>query len=209
MGDVRTRVYFGEPTPIGEQTKYLDRPDAGKLFFISPPPSPPVGWEAKHEDPPNKDVHAHDLAEALGKLRGKMQHLGDAEEWPIDPEERSDPDATLEGDGSESTAKPSLRLIAPSHNCDASSPGSKPSSAVGPSSARNRSRSSTIIYDPGAHGDSPALPAVLVEDTTMDGLDDGDEDDNDVGGSEAILEGQGKKVFAHTTRPPVELMEQI
>jgi hypothetical protein len=68
MGE-RCRVYFGQPTPINAQDTHLALPDAGKLFFISPPPSPPHGWEMKLEDAPNKLVHAEDLAEALAKLR--------------------------------------------------------------------------------------------------------------------------------------------
>lgn len=67
MGE-RVRVYFGQPTPIAPKDEHLSLPDAGKLFFISPPPSPPHGWEMKLEDAPNKQVHAEDLAEALAKL---------------------------------------------------------------------------------------------------------------------------------------------
>jgi hypothetical protein len=67
----RCRVYFGAPTPtdLADKDHHLALPDAGKLFFISPPPSPPHGWEMKLEDAPNKMVHADDLAEALAKLR--------------------------------------------------------------------------------------------------------------------------------------------
>jgi hypothetical protein len=69
MGE-RCRVYFGQPTPLTTQADtHLALPDAGKLFFISPPPSPPHGWEQKMEDAPNKMVHAEDLAEALARLR--------------------------------------------------------------------------------------------------------------------------------------------
>ncbi|TDZ23397.1 Calcipressin-2 [Colletotrichum sidae] len=67
MGE-RVRVYFGQPTPVEVTDRHLALPDAGKLFFISPPPSPPHGWEMKLEDAPNKLVHAEDLAEALAKL---------------------------------------------------------------------------------------------------------------------------------------------
>jgi len=63
------RVYFGKPTPLITQPNNLELPDAGKLFFISPPPSPPHGWEQTMEDAPNKMVHAEDLAEALARLR--------------------------------------------------------------------------------------------------------------------------------------------
>jgi len=68
MGE-RCRVYFGQPTPLTTQPHNLELPDAGKLFFISPPPSPPHGWDQKMEDAPNKMVHADDLAEALARLR--------------------------------------------------------------------------------------------------------------------------------------------
>ncbi|KAM7208480.1 putative calcineurin binding protein [Naviculisporaceae sp. PSN 640] len=65
------RVYFGHPYNIeaAQKDPHLALPDAGKLFFISPPPSPPHGWEMKLEDAPNTMVHAEDLAEALAKLR--------------------------------------------------------------------------------------------------------------------------------------------
>jgi len=67
MGE-RVKVYFGHTTSIEPKDEHLNLPDAGKLFFISPPPSPPHGWEMKLEDAPNKQVHAEDLAEALSKL---------------------------------------------------------------------------------------------------------------------------------------------
>ncbi|KAL3421879.1 calcipressin family protein [Phlyctema vagabunda] len=67
MGE-RVKVYFGQQTSIEVKDEHLNLPDAGKLFFISPPPSPPHGWEMKMEDAPNKLVHAEDLAEALAKL---------------------------------------------------------------------------------------------------------------------------------------------
>ncbi|PKS06115.1 hypothetical protein jhhlp_007529, partial [Lomentospora prolificans] len=59
-------------------------PDAGKLFFISPPPSPPHGWEVRLEDAPNKLVHAEDLAEALAKLHHRPGPVPGAES-PISP----------------------------------------------------------------------------------------------------------------------------
>jgi len=65
----RCRVYFGQATPIDARDRHLALPDAGKLFFISPPPSPPHGWEMRPEEAPNKVVHAKDLADALARLR--------------------------------------------------------------------------------------------------------------------------------------------
>jgi len=59
-------------------------------------------------------------------------------------------------------------------------------------SGRGRSGSSTTIYRPEEHGNSPGLPAVTVEDCG----------DFDMG----VTETPGK-IMAHTARPPVELME--
>jgi hypothetical protein len=66
----RVRVYFGQQTKIdiADEERYLQAPKSQKLFFISPPPSPPMGWEMRDEEPPNKEVHAEDLATALSKL---------------------------------------------------------------------------------------------------------------------------------------------
>lgn len=64
----RVRVYFGVETKIELEDQHLQAPKSDKLFFISPPPSPPMGWEMRNEEPPNKEVHAEDLAVALSKL---------------------------------------------------------------------------------------------------------------------------------------------
>ncbi|GAM84445.1 hypothetical protein ANO11243_024410 [Dothideomycetidae sp. 11243] len=69
----RVRVYFGEPTELKEKDQHLAAPKSQKMFFISPPPSPPVGWEMRNEDPPNKDVHADDLTQALHKLNARVR----------------------------------------------------------------------------------------------------------------------------------------
>ena len=47
------------------------------MFFISPPPSPPFGWEVREEAAPNKEVVAEDLARALAGLKGKQGPRGD------------------------------------------------------------------------------------------------------------------------------------
>lgn len=67
----RIRVYFGQPTPINPEDQHLQAPKSQKLFFISPPPSPPAGWEIREEEAPNKEVHAEDLASALSKLHAR------------------------------------------------------------------------------------------------------------------------------------------
>jgi Calcipressin len=148
MGE-RVRVYFGQPTPIEAKDEHLPLPDAGKLFFISPPPSPPHGWEMKLEGAPNKQVHAEDLVEALAKLHHKPQF-----ELPTSP--MSDGEMTR---------------------------------------GRHRSGSSTTIYRPENHGDSPLLPAIEVEDLTDDQK------------SISPTDTEPRPIMAHTARPPVELMD--
>ena len=152
----RCAVYFGRPTPLDAPADvHLALPDAGKLFFISPPPSPPHDWEVRLEGAPNKQVHADDLADALARLH-KSQAPDAAAASPLTPVE----------DGA---------------------------AAPGPGHFRKtRSRSSTLIYQPGDHGSSPDLPAIAVEDTTED---------------EDEPEADAKPLMAHTARPPVELME--
>jgi hypothetical protein len=163
--DVRPRCYFGEPTEIlGEEEemekRHLKAPKAQKLFFISPPPSPPVGWEMRNEEPPNKDMHAEDLATALAKLHHHPNTQQVADEMDTTPV------------SAENTPN------------------------------RQRSGSSTVIYNPEDHGDSPNLPAVMVEDTTTARAEEEELDEV------SPIDGGGKKVFAHTSRPPVELMDQ-
>jgi hypothetical protein len=77
MGD-RVRVYFGEHTPLQPVDQHLQAPEAKKLFFISPPPSPPHGWESRNEEPPNQVVVAEDLAHALARLSWEPKEDGGA-----------------------------------------------------------------------------------------------------------------------------------
>ncbi len=83
----RLRIYFGNPTPVHSgKPDHLALPDAGKLFFISPPPSPPHGWEMRLEDAPNKMVHADDLASALAHLNATRKPASfDSLQSPITP----------------------------------------------------------------------------------------------------------------------------
>lgn len=150
----RVRVYFGTETKIEQQDQHLQAPQSNKLFFISPPPSPPVGWEMRNEEPPNKEVHAEDLADALAKLHARPA-ADDALKEKMDFEH-------------EHERKPMI--------------------------SRQRSGSSTLVYDPQEQGNSPGLPAIAVEDTTESPL------------PLSPMEGVEKK-FVHTARPPVELME--
>lgn len=155
MGE-RIRVYFGEPTPIEPVDQHLHAPESQKLFFISPPPSPPFGWEMRNEDPPNRQVHAEDLVSALSKLHAR-------------PRGTSLSAFETESDGN--------KRGLPNH--------------------RERSGSSTMIYHPADHGDSPDLPAIAVEDLT------GTPDEL------TPIDGFGSSAgkMLHTARPPVELLE--
>ncbi|WEW57222.1 hypothetical protein PRK78_002684 [Emydomyces testavorans] len=176
---VQAKVYFGEHTPVedvevAKKRKLLEAPQVDKLFFISPPPSPPHGWILRNEEPPNKEVHASDLVEALNRL-GRSNSTP-----PVMPETPgSIADVPMQDVGQESSRTSSKTTTAfPS---------------------QQRSRSSTLIYHPEEHGRSPNLPAVMVEDTSIDpGTSDSETDISPIEGSRRIL--------AHTSRPPVELM---
>ncbi|KAM6500986.1 Calcipressin domain containing protein [Amanita muscaria] len=77
------RVYRADPNPLipknpafGDgyfsmipQENYLQPPPIEKNFLISPPGSPPVGWEQIKEDPPNQTPLAEDLMAALRRLQ--------------------------------------------------------------------------------------------------------------------------------------------
>ncbi|KAJ5984204.1 hypothetical protein N7481_006303 [Penicillium waksmanii] len=171
---ITPRIYFGEPTPLISQEgpKLLKAPQSDKLFFISPPPSPPAGWVMRNEEPPNKEVHAGDLANALSMLN-------------------TDQPAEPESFGSVDPATP------------VSMTSDKRTGSWPLAGSQQRSRSSTIIFHPEDHGNSPNLPAVMVEDVSLD-LDD--DVDMDVGVDLIPIDMSVKKMPPKTSRPPMELM---
>ncbi|PGH23529.1 hypothetical protein AJ80_02483 [Polytolypa hystricis UAMH7299] len=182
--NVRPKVYFGEHTPFedeeGRKKKLLEAPQIQKLFFISPPPSPPHGWMLRQEDPPNKEVHASDLAEALERLDTLGEAFGAQFDQSADPDTPvSMSDVQMHG-----TNKDNLRT----HTWPVSA-------------SRERSGSATIIYHPEAHGSNSDLPAVMVEDTSISADDLSPEMDI------SPIEQAPRRIIAHTTRPPVELIE--
>lgn len=193
--EVRARIYFGEPTPIDNSKHYLDKPDAGKLFFISPPPSPPVGWESTREGPPNTQTHATDLQSALEKLGSKIRDSG-SNFGKAGQEEDSKPELEVQVNDA---AVSGSTVTAPTEPRSATS-------ATSRSGTRTRSSSTTMIYDPEAHatGKRKGLPSVMVEDTTYSGEEESEAKDNEGAGPQLD---DGKRIIAHTTRPPVELME--
>ena len=189
----RIRIYFGEPTPVAgldeEVDRHLKAPSLGKLLFISPPPSPPCGWEIREEDPPNKDTHAEDLQRALAGLNtvgaspasdgaeGKEGEDGDEDMVELDAFGK----ATTEG-----------------------------SRKIDMLARRGRSASMTMVYHPKDHGDREDLPAVMVEDTAGEEQEQGEKSPSDSLGNGFGDDsgGREKKIMAHTARPPVELMEE-
>lgn len=68
---VTIRVYRADPTPLEQldSRDLLRPPQLEKNFLISPPGSPPVGWEQIREDPPNSTPLADDLIAALNRLQ--------------------------------------------------------------------------------------------------------------------------------------------
>ncbi|KXN91958.1 hypothetical protein AN958_11018 [Leucoagaricus sp. SymC.cos] len=111
------RVYRADPNPLLPndpdlstipEGNYLQPPVSDKNFLISPPGSPPVGWESIREDPPNAAPLAEDLMEALKKLhvqQGRKEIRKSSLEVLIEPEEAGvgvyveDCDAILDEDG--------------------------------------------------------------------------------------------------------------
>ncbi|KAJ5595947.1 hypothetical protein N7450_002405 [Penicillium hetheringtonii] len=132
-------------------------------------PAPPAGWVMRNEDPPNKEVHASDLANALAML--KTDQSIETESSGVDP-------ATPVSITSDKRT------------------GSWPLAG-----SQQRSRSSTVIFHPEDHGNSPNLPAVMVEDVSLDV-------DEDIDMDEALspIDMSVKKMPPKTSRPPVELM---
>lgn len=67
---------------------YLKPPKVEKNFLISPPGSPPIGWEQIEEDPPNSTPLAADLLHALEKLKlQEEQHERGQFSMLLDPAE--------------------------------------------------------------------------------------------------------------------------
>jgi len=67
------KTYFACPIIFrgANPDTYLRPPEPEKLFLISPPSSPPVGWEQKLEDPPIVDLN---LLAAVAQLQPNESH---------------------------------------------------------------------------------------------------------------------------------------
>ncbi|KAJ6544111.1 Calcipressin-domain-containing protein [Mycena capillaripes] len=79
---ITLRVFRADPNPLlpmesddlVPEANYLRPPAIEKNFLISPPGSPPVGWEPIKEEPPNATPLADDLMAALRKLQVNEKH---------------------------------------------------------------------------------------------------------------------------------------
>ncbi|XP_033210756.1 protein sarah isoform X2 [Belonocnema kinseyi] len=66
FGETDISCYFAQSyTPIGMEDQYLHPPALTKQHLISPPASPPVGWEPRSEGEP---LVNHDLLAAISNL---------------------------------------------------------------------------------------------------------------------------------------------
>ncbi|CAF1342904.1 unnamed protein product [Adineta steineri] len=67
------KTYFACPIVFrgANPDTYLRPPEPEKLFLISPPASPPIGWEQKLEDPPVVDLN---LIAAIAQLQPNQPH---------------------------------------------------------------------------------------------------------------------------------------
>lgn len=104
IGQSIINCYFAQPvTPVAN--KYLRPPAPYKNFLISPPSSPPAGWEPREEMEP---LVNHDLLAALANLTPgeshelhpqTTEHPGIVIHTAIRPDGATDPDSEENGDG--------------------------------------------------------------------------------------------------------------
>ncbi|KAL0569909.1 hypothetical protein V5O48_012055 [Marasmius crinis-equi] len=89
--DIVLRVYRADPNPListmESENYHLQPPTTEKNFLISPPGSPPVGWEPIKEDPPNATPLADDLVAALQSLQLQQTDGGTGVEILLDATE--------------------------------------------------------------------------------------------------------------------------
>jgi len=82
------RVFRADPTPVTPPGgAHLRPPAIEKNFLISPPGSPPIGWEQIVEEPPNVAPLADDLIAALRKLQLAATAAPGGREMILDPED--------------------------------------------------------------------------------------------------------------------------
>lgn len=64
------KLFYGAHNNTSSQQEHLQLPDRGKLWLISPPPSPPADWVPQQEDPPNREMFfsSEELHQALQSM---------------------------------------------------------------------------------------------------------------------------------------------
>ncbi|PWZ02592.1 Calcipressin-domain-containing protein [Testicularia cyperi] len=159
------RAIFGPATDPNSEPETLAVPTTDKNFLISPPGSPPVGWEPIREDPPNRDTLAEDLMRALADLRDTGSHIASHQpkEWGADAEPGLGDSVKEEQLKTRSPGAPEV-ILAPSV--------APPMRAFRPAWLRNDKDAQD---EEGA--EETQLPGVTVQSF------DGDEDDADQGGA--------------------------
>lgn len=121
------RVYFANETPLSalpdgtlcptrslDVVQYLEPPPPVREFLISPPGSPPVGWEPVVEESPNTQTLAEDLMKALTRLAEEQSAEERTAEGPvlIIPESSGDVPSVLVHESEGSTTTDSKHSIA-------------------------------------------------------------------------------------------------
>lgn len=222
----RMKIYFGETTPLvgqyaagsGAPDQHLQAPSLGKLMFISPPPSPPCGWEIRDEDPPNKTTHAEDLLAALAGIGGNntnnnnnnYNHNNDNNDDRNDGITTSTTTTTIDYDDRKMRKEGSNSEDETATAGEANEPDRDPA-VNGKKKSGHRRKGTLTVYHPHDHGDSADLPAVVVEDTTVatdtDAPEYDDDGDVDIDDETGESEGGIKALPTRTARPPVELMD--
>ncbi|CAO1625440.1 unnamed protein product [Parajaminaea phylloscopi] len=135
-------------------TDHLLPPNTDRNFLISPPGSPPVGWEPIREDPPNRETLAADLIDALRRLataRAEDEH----EEGSAGQATASDPDTANSFGISCQHLSPSPPLALPGRKVVLLDPSHAAAANVRSLSGNQQSGR--------VEGETPVLPAVTVE----------------------------------------------
>lgn len=188
------------PAAVFAPTDHLLPPTTDRNFLISPPGSPPIGWEPIKEDPPNRETLAGDLIDALRRLASARG--GDDAETSVEHEEQNTAAAEdfTSSDHDEPQARPGeIRVVLPSQPSDDENPHSTQLPAVTVQSFvdevdNNRSHSGT----PGQQ--RPDITQVKATVDSMRGDDANAEADGSHQGQG--LAGGGKRITP-TGRPPL------
>ena len=180
------RAIFGPITDPTTEPETLAVPTTDKNFLISPPGSPPVGWEPIREDPPNRDTLADDLMKALADLRDTGSHI-ESHKPRIWGESNSDEQKPERGSGGAGTPEV---ILAPST--------APPMRAFQPAWLRGGQEAEQTNED-----EQIELPGVTVQ-----SFDGDDEDQNGAGGGSKLYNGfsiSSVKATVESMRGPMQL----